>query len=100
MPIGEWRPGQESSAIPDFCGRGTTRFQGVPVATSICYEDFLIYPLLLASLDRPQVIISMANNWFATDLGGIWIQRRSIENQARLFGVPLVRAVNLQNKPR
>lgn len=100
MPIGEWRPGQESSAIPDFFGRGTTHFQGVRVATSICYEDFLIYPLLLASLDRPQVIISMANNWFATDLGGIWIQRRSIENQARLFGVPLVRAVNLQNKPR
>jgi len=95
MPIGVWRPGQDVSGVPDFLGRGTTHLHGVPVATSICYEDFLLYPLLLSSLDKPQTIISLANNWFATDLAAIWIQRRSIENQARLFGVPLVRAVNL-----
>jgi len=95
MPIGVWRPGQDVSGVPDFLGRGTTHLHGVPVATSICYEDFLLYPLLLSSLDKPQTIISLANNWFATDLAAIWIQRRSIENQARLFGLPLVRAVNL-----
>lgn len=94
MPIGVWRPGQDVSGVPDFLGQGTTRLHGIQVATSLCYEDFLVYPLLLSSLDKPLAIISLANNWFATDLAATWIQRRSIENQARLFGLPLVRAVN------
>jgi hypothetical protein len=95
MPIGLWRPGQDVSGVPDLFGRGSLGIHGVRVATSFCYEDFLVYPLLLSSLDRPQTIISLANNWYATDLAALWIQRRSIENQARLFGLPVVRAVNL-----
>lgn len=95
MPIGVWRPGQDVGGVPDLLGRGTTRLHGIQVAYSICYEDFLVYPMLLSSLDKPRAIISLANNWFAADLDAVWIQRRSIENQARLFGVPLVRAVNL-----
>lgn len=47
-----------------------------------CVRDFLVYPLLLSSLDQPQAIIGLA------------------ENQARLFGVPLVRAVNLEDTDR
>lgn len=95
MPIGVWRPGQEVGGVPDLLGRGTTQLHGTQVAYSICYEDFLIYPMLLSSLDKPRAIISLANNWFADDLDAVWIQRRSIENQARLFRLPLVRAVNL-----
>ncbi len=95
MPVGVWRPGQAESGVPDFLGRGTAQLHGITVAASICYEDYLVYPLLLASLDRPQLIVSLANNWFAADLAAVWIQRRSIENQTRLFGRPLVRAVNL-----
>lgn len=95
MPIGVWRPGQEVGGVPDLLGSGTTHLHDIQVAYSICYEDFLIYPMLLSSLDKPRAIISLANNWFADDLDAVWIQRRSIENQARLFGLPLVRAVNL-----
>lgn len=95
MPIGVWRPGQNAGGVPDLFGSGTARLQGVWTVYSICYEDFLVYPMLLSILDKPRAIISMANNWFASDLDAIWIQRRSIENQARLFGLPLVRAVNL-----
>jgi apolipoprotein N-acyltransferase len=95
MPIGVWRPGQEVGGVPDLLGSGTTHLHGIQVAYSICYEDFLIYPMLLSSLDKPRAIISLSNNWFADDLDAVWIQRRSIENQARLFGLSLVRAVNL-----
>jgi hypothetical protein len=50
----------------------------------------------MASSPAPTVIISMANNWFATDRAAVGIQRRSITSWGRLFGIPVVRAVNLK----
>jgi hypothetical protein len=67
---------------------------GRRTAFSICYEDLLWWPHWRLLLDRPDVLVGMANNWFAHDLPLTQIQRQSIQSVARLAGVPLRRAVN------
>lgn len=98
MPVSLWRPWSEKSAAADPFAAGVHRIAGQWVALSVCYEDFLVWPMLrsMASSPAPAVIISMANNWFATDRAAVGIQRRSITSWGRLFGIPVIRAVNLK----
>lgn len=96
IPIGLWRPSSNRGAAADLLGSGIIELNGRRVAVSICYEDLLAWPVLLsfAHWRKADVLISVANNWFYEGFGSLWIQRRSIELWARLFGVPLLRAVN------
>jgi apolipoprotein N-acyltransferase len=94
IPIGLWRPWAKGSAIADWTQSGVMQLRGHQVAFSFCYEDLLVWPMMASMWHRPSVIISVANNWFGEGLSEPDIQRQSIESMARLFGVPLVRAVN------
>jgi apolipoprotein N-acyltransferase len=67
---------------------------GLRTAVSICYEDALLWPHWRMLFDRPDVIVSVANNWFNSSLYDAQAQRQSIESVARLVGRPLLRAVN------
>ncbi|MFI4941205.1 MAG: conjugal transfer protein TraB [Burkholderiales bacterium] len=94
IPIGLWRPWATESAIADWTHPGVMQLLDRQVAFSFCYEDLLVWPMMASMWHRPSVIISVANNWFGDGLSEPDIQRQSIESMARLFGVPLVRAVN------
>jgi apolipoprotein N-acyltransferase len=94
IPIGLWRPWAKESAIADWTQSGVRQLRGRQVAFSFCYEDLLVWPMMTSMWHRPSVIISVANNWFGEGLSEPDIQKQSIESMARLFGVPLVRAVN------
>lgn len=94
IPIGLWRPWARESAIADWTQPGVMQLGDREVAFSFCYEDLLIWPMMTSMWHRPNVIISVANNWFGGGLSEPEIQRQSIESMARLFGTPLVRAVN------
>jgi apolipoprotein N-acyltransferase len=96
IPVSLWRPWSQKGAVADIEGRGIIELHGVRAAVSICYEDFLAWPLLVsfAHAPQPQAIISSANNWFHEGQRQLWVQRRSSELGARLFGVPLLRAIN------
>src|SRR5574338_488745 len=97
IPVGLWRPWSNTTAVADLTGSGVIEVRGLRVAVSLCYEDLLAWTVLLsfARMPPPQVLVSAANNWFHDGGDALWIQRRSIELWARLFGVPLLRAVNL-----
>ncbi|WP_233855830.1 hypothetical protein [Paraburkholderia sp. HD33-4] len=45
-------------------------------------------------IGRPDVLVSIANDWFADDLPLAQIQDQAIHSIARLAGAPLLRAVN------
>lgn len=97
MPVGNWkfwRAGQPDSAIPDLLGSGRRVIAGKTAVFSICYEDFLLWPHLESMIGRPDVLVSMANNWSVRGLAAEWHQELSIQAQARLIGAPLVRASN------
>jgi len=102
IPVGLWRPWSNTTAVADLTGSGIIEVRGLRVAVSICYEDLLAWPVLLsfARMPPPQVLVSAGNNWFHDGADALWIQRRSVELWARLFGVPLLRAVNLPSQLR
>ncbi|WP_258187828.1 conjugal transfer protein TraB [Trinickia symbiotica] len=94
VPGGLWRPGARVSAKLGSITQRHLIIERKRVAFSICYEDYLLWPHWRLFVDRPDVLVSMANDWFAHDLALAQIQRQSVESIARLSGVPLLRAVN------
>jgi apolipoprotein N-acyltransferase len=96
MPIGMWRPWVREPFRENFPLRMTnnilpTRYG--PAAYSICYENLLLWPTMVAEIHHPRLMIAAANQWFATGSLGL-AQQRSLMLQARLFGLPLINAVN------
>jgi hypothetical protein len=94
VPGGLWRPGARVSAS---LGSFRQRYQiiaGKLVGFSICYEDYLLWPHWRVYFRRPDVLVSMTNDWFAPELALSQIQRQSIESVGRLSGIALLRAVN------
>lgn len=95
MPIGQWHPWRSPSASIDIQRPNTAMIDGRRVRFSFCYEDYLLW-LQPWALRRspPDVLISVANNWFDPGADAQRIQARHIELWARLAGMPLLRATN------
>ncbi|MFM0019478.1 carbon-nitrogen hydrolase family protein [Paraburkholderia azotifigens] len=94
VPVGLWRPWANVSASRGNMTQPYLAIAGRRAAFSICYEDFLWWPHWRLLVDRPDVLISMSNGWFDSDLGLARIQQQSTDSIARLANVPLLRAVN------
>lgn len=95
MPIAMWRPWTKPhfpadlSKLPDLIK--------TPVGDAaylICFEEMLLWPLAAkAGLGKPRLLITATNHWFSSTAVSE-AQRRSVNLQARLWGLPLLRAVN------
>lgn len=102
VPLADWRPwsGPPAGWLADrraaFLNDGMVRVDGQRVLLSFCFEDLLTLPVLITMglAPRPDVLVSLANQWWAEALHEPEVQRRTVEGWARLWGVPLVRAVN------
>lgn len=99
IPFGMWHPWRSSANDPNFPIQTDALRKTIPTrfgeaAYSICYEELLLWPLAAKMFaSHPRLIISAANQWFTTP-DTARAQTRSITMQARLWGLPLVRAVN------
>ncbi|WP_369050142.1 hypothetical protein [Burkholderia gladioli] len=95
MPLGQWRPWSVVSS-PMNLSPGHSEVVGTrPVGVSFCFEDFLFWVQALTMLgQKPEVLLSVANNWFDAAADAQRIQERHIEMWARLWGLPLIRATN------
>lgn len=96
MPISMWRPWSTDGHFP-FDFSQLTRRISTPVGEAaylICFEELLVFPMAakMAAGD-PSMLISAANQWF-TNAETAEAQERSIRQQARLWGLPILRAVN------
>jgi hypothetical protein len=94
VPAGLWRPWAGVSASRGSMMQPYLKIAGRRAAFSICYEDFLWWPHWRLLIDRPDVLISMSNEWFDFDLALVRIQQQSADSIARLGDVSLLRAVN------
>jgi apolipoprotein N-acyltransferase len=94
MPVGDWRPGTAATAVSGRLSQPFLVLGGLRVAMSICYEDMLWWPHWRMLIQRPDVVVSVANNWFIAGTALEAIQTQSIESVAQLVGRPLVRARN------
>jgi apolipoprotein N-acyltransferase len=76
---------------PSVCG---IPIAGERAAIWICYEQLLVWPVLESMLERPTVIVTMANNYWAAATPIPRCQASMVSAWARLFGIPHLSAVN------
>jgi apolipoprotein N-acyltransferase len=95
VPIGMWRPWAAESIAADPLASGVGQVAGRTVAYSICYEQLLVFPLLVSMLYGPDLIVGAANDWWARDTSIPTIQGQALDVWGRLFSLPVVRATNI-----
>lgn len=99
VPISMWQPwrawaGMAGGARARFFADPIIDVAGHRVAPLICYEQLLVWPILQSAWHRPDTVVAIANGWWATGTSVPAIQHAVVEAWARLFGLPLVTALN------
>ncbi|WP_374618814.1 conjugal transfer protein TraB [Devosia sp.] len=99
VPVSMWQPwlslvGAQAGAHADFFGNPVVSVRGNRVATLICYEQLLVWPMLQSALGSPDVLVAPANGWWTGGTDIVAIQIAATTAWARLFNLPLVLAIN------
>ncbi len=99
VPVSMWQPwlgfvGAPAGARAHFFANPVVSVRGARVATLICYEQLLVWPILQSALGSPDVLAAPANGWWTVDTDIVAIQVAAATAWARLFNLPLVVAVN------
>ena len=94
VPIAMWKPFQPVGASLDSFGPGTVRIRNQRVAVLICYEQLLVWPVLTSLCDRPDVLLAVANDYWANGTPIRQYQRLAIRGWSRLFRLPYLSATN------
>ena len=102
LPFGMFRPWAANGMtfpLDPFSTQGAATFAFGDALYTICYEEVLLWPLAMSSLQstKPKAVVSVASNWFLP-MGKWQSQERMIQLQARLYGLPLARSV-MYGKP-
>lgn len=96
MPISMWKPWSDNEHYP-FELSALPRTIKTPVGEAaylMCFEELLVWPLAIkAGFGNPTLLIASSNQWFTTGATAE-AQRRTNNLQARLWGLPVLRAVN------
>lgn len=99
VPGSMWQPwlapiGKSGGARADFFANPVVFVGGQRVAPLICYEQLIIWPVLMSMLHDPDLVVAVGNDWWTKGTAIIGIQRASAEAWARLFNKPLVMSFN------
>src|SRR4051794_5177890 len=95
VPVGMWRPFGGEASVPLRLRRpGTIEIGDQRVAFLICYEQLLVLPVLLSAIDRPTLIVGMANQYWVRETTIPAAQRASLMAWSKLFALPLLIAEN------
>lgn len=99
VPISMWQPwriwsGASGGARASFFANPVAEIRGRRVASLICYEQLLLWPILQSALYQPEAIVAIGNGWWATGTAIPLIQHANVEAWAKLFGLSLVTATN------
>ena len=94
VPVAMWKPFSAGGVPLNLFGSGTISVQGQRAAVLICYEQLLLWPFLSSAFERPTILITAANDYWARGTPIPKIQNASASSLARLFGLPLISAVN------
>jgi apolipoprotein N-acyltransferase len=94
IPIAMWIPGSERGVPLRLDGAGTLQIAGRKAAVLICYEQLLIWPVLTSFREHPDLLIGIANDYWARSTSVPDIQWACVTSWARLFRVPMLWAEN------
>jgi len=95
VPGGMWNPLRpEGSFALNLFGPGTVDVGGERAAILICYEQLLTWPMLHSALERPTLLIAISNEAWTVATIVPRVQHTCVRAWARLFGLPVISAVN------
>lgn len=99
VPVSMWQPwlsliGEPAGARADFFANPIVTVEGARVATLVCYEQLLVWPILQSALGSPDLLAAPANGWWTAQTEIVAIQIAATIAWARLFELPLVLATN------
>ena len=94
VPVAMWNPFRRDSAPLNLEGPALLRIGNKRAAILICYEQLIVWPLVTAMLENPDVLVGVANDYWATSTPIPRFQRSAGQSWARLFEVSFVLAVN------
>jgi len=96
IPVAGWNPFSKTHHEPAHWGKtGVVAIDGSRALVSLCFEDLLIGAQVEAELfGQPEVILSADNLWFSKGTSDRGFQRVSVRSIGKLFGIPVLRAVN------
>jgi apolipoprotein N-acyltransferase len=82
------------SAISSLLLRRPADVGGQRAAILICYEQLLAWPVLRSALERPTMLIAVSNEAWTTGTTIPKGQHACVCAWARLFGIPVLSAIN------
>ncbi len=94
VPIGMWRPGTPTGVPIHLSGSRTVNIAGERAAVFICYEQLLVWPILISVTAHPTLIIGIANDYWAAGTRIPAVQISAMHAWSRLFGIPNLLATN------
>jgi len=74
-----WQPwlglfGAPAGARADFYANPVVAIRDVRVATLICYEQLLVWPILQSALGTPDILVATSNGWWTSGTNIVAIQ--------------------------
>jgi apolipoprotein N-acyltransferase len=95
VPGGMWNPLRPKGTFAaDLFAPGTVDVGGQRGAILICYEQLLAWPMLRSALEHPTLLIAISNQTWTTTTVVPRVQEACARVWARLFGLPLISAIN------
>jgi predicted amidohydrolase len=94
VPVAMWNPVRRDTAGMDLSGAGLVQIGKERVGVVICYEQLIVWPVLMTMMQHPTVLIAPANDYWAMSTTIPRFQRTATRAWARLFRIPCLIAVN------
>jgi apolipoprotein N-acyltransferase len=94
IPMAMWTPRSDRDVPLRLNGPGTLEIAGRRVAILICYEQLLVWPVTTSFRERPNLLLGMANDYWARSTTIPQVQHACSVSWARLFGIPILWAEN------
>src|SRR5690606_5399429 len=64
VPLSMWQPWIRGTARAHFFENPVTEFGAVRVASLICYEQLLLWPVIQSMFHDPDVVVATGNGWW------------------------------------
>jgi apolipoprotein N-acyltransferase len=94
VPLGMWRPFTNTGTPLRLAGPSVVSIGDDTAAIIICYEQLIPWPVLTSFLERPSIIVAVANNFWVSGTPIPRVQQSTMRAWARLFHSPVIFAVN------
>jgi apolipoprotein N-acyltransferase len=94
VPIAMWNPFRPDSARLNIFRPGLVRIGNERAGIVICYEQLIVWPVLITMIQHPTVLVAPANDYWAASTTIPRFQLTAMRSWARLFGIPCLFAVN------